>query len=122
MAFETEKGPKGTFAMRLVVLLMIAIVAGAQTFPSTTPPSVIKRVDPEYSKEARDAKIEGTVGLTVIVGTDQRAHDIRVTRSLDPGLDASAIRSIMSWRFQPATKNGKPVPVVAKIDVNFRLL
>jgi hypothetical protein len=28
----------------------------------------------------------------------------------------------MSWRFQPATKNGKPVPVVAKIDVNFRLL
>jgi outer membrane biosynthesis protein TonB len=50
------------------------------------------------------------------------AHDIRVTRSLDPGLDASAIRSIMAWRFQPGTKNGKPVPVQAKIDVNFRLL
>jgi outer membrane biosynthesis protein TonB len=62
------------------------------------------------------------VGLTIVVGIDQMAHDIRVTRSLDPGLDASAIRSIMAWRFQPGTKNGKPVPVQAKIDVNFRLL
>ena len=76
----------------------------------------------QYTDEAKAAKIEGTVGLTIVVGIDQRAHDIKVTKSLDPGLDASAIASIKAWRFQPGTKNGKPVPVRAKIEVNFRLL
>jgi outer membrane biosynthesis protein TonB len=36
-------------------------------------------------------------------------------------MDASAIASIKTWRFQPGTKNGKPVPVQAKIEVNFHL-
>ena len=85
------------------------------------PPKVLDKSDPKYTDEARDAKLEGTVTLTLVVGVDQRAHDIEVIKSLDRGLDANAIASIQTWRFQPGTKDGKPVPVRARIDVNFRL-
>jgi len=61
------------------------------------------------------------VQLSIVVGTDRRAHDIEITKSLDPGLDANAIASIKTWRFQPGMKNGKPVAVRAKVEVNFRL-
>ncbi len=86
------------------------------------PPKLLDKSEPQYTEHARKAKLEGKVVLTIVVGTDQRAHDIKVTKSLDPGLDANAIASIRSWRFQPGMKNGKPVPVRAKIEVNFRLL
>ena len=69
----------------------------------------------------RDVARTVSVALVMVVGVDQRAHDIKVTRSLDPGLDASAVTSIKTWRFQPGSKNGKPVPVRAVIEVNFRL-
>jgi TonB family protein len=90
--------------------------------PGIVPPKVLEKSEPQYTEEARAAKLEGTVALTIVVGTDQRAHDIRITKSLDAGLDASAINSIKTWRFQPGTKNGKPVSVQANVQVNFRLL
>jgi TonB family protein len=89
--------------------------------PGIVPPKVLQQSEPQYTDEAKAAKLEGIVALTMVVGTDQRAHDVKVTRSLDPGLDSNAVASIKTWRFQPGTKNGKAVPVRAEVEVNFRL-
>jgi protein TonB len=78
--------------------------------------------DPEYSEEARKAKYQGEVWLTVIVGTDGRAHDIRVSRSLGLGLDEKAIESVKTWRFEPGKKDGVPVAVQISVEVAFHLL
>jgi TonB family protein len=108
-----------------VLLILLTTVSFAEKIykigPGIVAPKVLEKSEPKYTDEARAAKLEGTVGLTIVVGTDQRAHDIKITKSLDPGMDASAIASIKTWRFQPGTKNGKPVPVQAKIEVNFHL-
>jgi TonB family protein len=40
---------------------------------------------------------------------------------LDPGLDAKAVAAVQSWKFQPASKDGKAVSVFATIEVNFKL-
>jgi hypothetical protein len=48
--------------------------------------------------------------------------NIRVVRSLDPGLDQRAIEAVRQWHFRPGTKDGKPVRVAATVDVNFQLL
>jgi TonB family protein len=108
-----------------VLLLLLTTVSFAEKIykigPGIVPPKLLEKSEPKYTDEAKAAKLEGTVGLTIVVGTDQRAHDIEITKSLDPGLDANAILAIKNWRFQPGTKNGKPVPVQAKIEVNFRL-
>jgi bla regulator protein blaR1 len=85
-------------------------------------PRLIHKVEPQYTEEARDAKIAGTVKLTVIIERDGHANDIKVIESLDPGLDANAILAVKQWEFEPAAKEGKPVRVSATIEVNFKLL
>jgi TonB family protein len=67
------------------------------------------------------AKIQGTVGLSVIVETDGSVREVRVMRSLGYGLDEQAIASVRRWRFRPATKDGVAVRVVVGISVGFNL-
>jgi TonB family protein len=88
----------------------------------TTSPSVITKVDPEYSEEARKAKYSGSVMLSIIVNTDGKAEDIKVVKSLGMGLDEKAIEAVQKWRFNPGKNKGVPVKVRAQIEVNFRLL
>ena len=85
------------------------------------PPKVMQKADPDYTKEASTAKIEGTVLLSVTVGSDGVARDIKVVRSLEPGLDTNAVAAVQRWKFQPGTKDGQAVAVKATIEVNFRL-
>jgi TonB family protein len=89
--------------------------------PGVIAPKVLYKVDPNYTQEARDAKIEGTVVVDVEVHPDGKAHNLKVERTLDPGLDQKALDAISAWRFQPATKNGKPIAVEATIEINFKL-
>jgi len=37
------------------------------------------------------------------------------------GLDEKAVEAVRSWRFDPATKDGKPVAVQIDVEVAFRL-
>jgi periplasmic protein TonB len=85
-------------------------------------PSVLVKVDPEYSEEARKAKYSGTVLLAVIVDAEGHARDIHVVKSLGMGLDEKAIEAVGKWKFKPGMKSGQPVSVRATIEVNFRLL
>lgn len=87
-----------------------------------SPPSVLSKVEPEYSEEARKAKWQGTVVLTLVVDEHGLPRDMKVTRSLGLGLDQKAIEAVSKWRFKPGMKDGKAVPVIATIEVNFRLL
>ncbi len=85
-------------------------------------PSVLHKVDPEYSEEARKAKYQGTVLLSVIVDEHGNVRDVRVLRPLGLGLDQKAIEAVVLWKFRPGRKDGRPVAVQATIEVNFRLL
>ncbi len=85
------------------------------------PPRVIYSPDPEYSEEASKAKFEGTCVLSLVVGTDGNARDIKVVRSLGKGLDEKAIDAIKSWKFEPGTKDGVPAATQIDIEVTFRL-
>jgi periplasmic protein TonB len=85
-------------------------------------PSVLSKVEPEYSEEARKAKWQGTVVLMLVVDEHGMPKDMKVTRSLGLGLDQKAIDAVSKWRFKPGMKDGKAVPVIATIEVNFRLL
>jgi TonB family protein len=85
-------------------------------------PVLVYKIDPEYSEEARKAKFHGTVVMSVVVDESGRPREIRVTRAVGLGLDEKAIEAVRQWRFQPGRRAGKPVPVFATVEVNFRLL
>jgi protein TonB len=85
-------------------------------------PSVLFKVEPEYSEEARKAKFQGTVVLFVVVDEHGNPTQLKVIRPLGLGLDQKAIEAVEKWKFSPGKKDGKPVAVQATIEVNFRLL
>ncbi|HEX3094467.1 MAG TPA: energy transducer TonB [Candidatus Angelobacter sp.] len=84
-------------------------------------PRAIYAPEPEFSEEARIAKFQGEVTLLVTIGTDGRARNLTVVRSVGMGLDQKAIDAVRTWRFDPAKKNGRPVAVQMNIIVNFHL-
>ena len=84
-------------------------------------PKLSYKVEPKYSEQARDAKIEGTVKLHVVVNEEGLAEDIFVVEGLEESLDQNAMEAISQWRFTPATKDGRAVAVEATVEVNFRL-
>jgi len=58
--------------------------------------------DPQYSREARAKRIEGTVVLQAIIMPDGTAADIKLVKSLTADLDKAAIEAVATWRFKPA--------------------
>ncbi len=84
-------------------------------------PVVIVERAPEYSREARKRKIEGTVTIEVIVDEEGLPSDFHVVKSLGYGLDENALAAARLYRFRPATLNGKSVAVRTSIKVDFRL-
>jgi len=111
----------GTLAIRVFPLQAQDRKVHRVSEPGVVAPQVLSKVDPNYTAEARDAKVEGTVVVDLEVHPDGRAHNLKIERTLDPGLDQNALDAISAWRFQPATKNGKPIAVKATIEINFRL-
>src|ERR1035441_1301217 len=82
-----------------------------------TAPVLAAKKEPEYSEEARVAKIQGTVVLSIVIGVDGHASNATLARSVGFGLDEKALDAVMQWEFKPGTLNGLPVPVQAQIEV-----
>ena len=108
------------FYLSATILLIAAAIPLRSDVIDRTP-VVIKKTDPEYTEEARSAKVEGAVVLQVEIATDGRARNIHVVKSLGYGLDEKAIECVRQWRFRPAVKHGTRVRVPATIEVNFHL-
>jgi len=97
-------------------------VGGFTAGHNITKPELLRKVEPEYSDEARKAKFSGTVVLYIEIEPNGRATNIHVQRSLGMGLDEKAIEAVRKWIFAPGKENGRAVKVPATVEVNFRLL
>ena len=85
-------------------------------------PMVIYQSVPQYTQEARYARIEGIVLLQAIVRKEGTVGDIKVLRGLGYGLDERAVDIVeKEWKFRPGTLNGQPVDVQVNIELTFRL-
>jgi TonB family protein len=87
-----------------------------------TAPKLETKIEPEYTDEARAAKLQGTVILRVEIDSDGVPRNIAITQGLGLGLDEKAVDATTQWRFKAGTLNGQPVPIMAQIEVNFRLM
>lgn len=87
-----------------------------------TAPQLLRKVEPEFSEEARKAKYSGVVILTIEVDATGHPRGFRVVQSPGLGLDQKAIEAVTKWLFRPGYQDGKPVVTTATVYVNFRLL
>jgi TonB family protein len=86
-----------------------------------TPPKATYTVPPDYSEKARRARIQGVVGLRVVVTSEGKIGDVTIVKKLHPDLDKKAVEAIRKWNFQPATKDGQPVAVQVNVNMQFAL-
>jgi periplasmic protein TonB len=102
-----------------VVLLGFTLPKGEDGRIFDLPPMAIYVTNPDYTNEARDAKVHGNVELQVSVATDGTVSDVEITKSLGKGLDERAVEQVKAWQFLPALKAGKPVPSKIPATISF---
>ncbi|HXY41934.1 MAG TPA: TonB family protein [Vicinamibacteria bacterium] len=78
--------------------------------PEVTPPRRIAGTTVYPRLTGRD-RGNGTVAIEMVVDEEGRPRDLNVVVSAGPALDAAALDSVRSWRFEPARQNGVPVKV-----------
>jgi TonB family protein len=87
----------------------------------TTPIVIESKPLPQYTAEARAARVQGDVTLEVRFTADGRVEVLRVVRGLGHGLDQEAQQAASRIRFKPATRDGKAVDQVSIIRISFEL-
>ena len=76
----------------------------------------------KYPVEAQKQKIEGRVTMQSVVDDEGKITSTRIIRSVDPLLDAEAIRIITSMpNWTPGKQGGKNVSVRYVLPIQFRL-
>jgi TonB family protein len=88
----------------------------------TKPPVVLVKTEPEYSEQARKARVQGTIVVEGVIDERGLTSTLQVRDGLGFGLDEQAMEAVRQWRFRPATRDGKPVPTVGIFYLTFRLL
>jgi len=84
-------------------------------------PLPLNNVIAQYSEEARAAHLNGACIVSLIVDEHGIPKDLRIMKGLGSGLDQKALYAANQYRFKPAMKDGKAVPVMINVEVNFQL-
>ena len=84
-----------------------------------TDPRLIEQFKPKYTGDAISRNVQGSVWLELIVTREGHVEQVRVTRSLDPGLDNEAIAAVRLWRFLPGRLGSTPVDVMVTVVMDF---
>jgi protein TonB len=81
---------------------------------------LIRKIVPEYPMLAKNARVSGLVRLQGVVNKDGTVEQLQVI-SGNPLLIPAAVAAVKQWLYSPTYLNGKPVEVIAPIDVIFKL-
>jgi len=84
-------------------------------------PRVRVQVPPKYPEEARSRGEKGDVVVEFGVDEGGRVFDPRVIISSDPAFEASTLRAVSQWRFEPGRSNGKTVRYRMMVKVAFEV-
>jgi TonB family protein len=83
------------------------------------PARAIYAPDPQYTKQALRAKIQGSIKFALTIGTDGRVHQLKPLNRLGDGLDENAVEAVKTWKFEPAFQDGIPIESEISAEVSF---
>ncbi|HEY2016043.1 MAG TPA: energy transducer TonB, partial [Bryobacteraceae bacterium] len=81
---------------------------------------LISQTAPVYPPLAKQARIQGTVLLSIVVGKDGSVNQVTVMQG-HPLLVPAALEAVRQWRYQTTLLNGDPVEVATMAEVSFAL-
>ena len=95
------------------------IAANAPPGNGVEMPVLEKKLEPEFTAEARQDRVKGVVQMKITVGTDGVPRRIAIKQPLGYGLDARVVETVARYRFRPGMKDGKPVAVEMIVNQTF---
>jgi TonB family protein len=99
-----------------------ALAPPVPEYQVTTMPLPQGRCVGKYTDEAKQAAIEGTVVLDLVIAETGCVREVRVVSGLDHGLTEAAIAAVKECRFSPGERDGIAVPVrVRQFKIRFLL-
>ena len=84
------------------------------------PPKATHAPDPDYPEIPADAEPKGVVVMLVGINTKGRVELVHVLRASNDAFQNSAVATVKTWKFSPAKKDGKPVPVKVSVEMHFQ--
>ena len=88
---------------------------------SITPIKILSKPKATYTDAARNANVQGTIRLAILLGASGRVERILVLKRLGHGLDEQAMRAARQIKFEPKKKDGVPVSTVVLFDYGFNI-
>ena len=107
----------GSWVIHFVELHQTGVSTGSGDINAPAP---LHKIDPKYPREMMKEHVEGEVILYGVILPDGTVGSIQVVHKLDPLLDANSVAAFKEWKFEPATKNGQPVPLEAIVHIPFK--
>lgn len=93
----------------------------AETGPAQIPVEILFKPKPDYTDDARKARIEGEVLVRVLFTAAGEVRVLDVVRGLGHGLDETALRAAQQIKFKPAQRDGQPVDSTATVHIVFQI-
>jgi protein TonB len=86
-------------------------------------PEMLSGPYPDYPQMLKNAGIEGTVVVQVVIDTMGRAepNSIKIIRTPNAGFDTPTKNAVRQALFRPARVHGRAVRVLVQIPFNFKL-
>jgi TonB family protein len=125
---RASRRPANALAVALAGVVLFTPLAAYQEpykageHKDITLPKRTLKVNPKYTQSAKDAGVEGVVKLSAVITREGVPDQVKVVESLEPSLDEEAVKAVKQWKFEPATRQGKPVAVLTTIEIKFTLL
>jgi TonB family protein len=82
---------------------------------------LLSTFEPDSNEFAQANGVAGMALYHTVIGADGKPQEIAVGRPIGFGLDENAVAAIRKASFEPAIKDGKPVPVLLDLVVQFRI-
>lgn len=106
-----------------VLELAEKMLAQRKAFQWSKEPKVKVRIlikpEPDFTKQARQERIQGTIILQAVFSADGIIKEVRVVQGLGGGLNERAIEAAYQIKFMPASEGGRPVSRYYRIEYNF---
>ena len=96
-----------------------AFVAYQHVTKGMKPPKATRSPDPDFPVIPSDAEPRGVVVMLVGINAKGRVELVHVLRASNDAFQESAVSTVKTWKFSPAKKDGKPVPVQVTVEMKF---
>jgi len=85
------------------------------------PPILTYGPEAQFSDAARRKREQCAIDIKLVVTKEGKVRNAHIVKSCGKNFDPNALKTVKTYRFNPATKDGQPVEVAVTVQVGFTI-